>query len=118
MAMLTGAVRETLTLAVAWVGAAVGIFACCYLLGASATGGDLSMCGAGPLVSGVAFTLPNVVAITLGGATLFVGGYWSLGVRRRPLRLLTLAGVAALAAASVGVATAVAPGCGGGLLGL
>jgi hypothetical protein len=119
MAALKNGVRETFALTIAWVGAALGIFASAYLLGVTATGDDLSLCGAGPaIVSGVAFTLPTVVAITLAGATVLVGGYWSLGLRRRPLRVLMLAVVGGAATLAVGLAGAIAPGCGGGLLGL
>jgi hypothetical protein len=119
VASLVNALKETLTLAVAWVGAAVGIFAGTYMLGMLATGEDLSLCGGGPtIVSGIAFVLPTVVSITLAGATVLVGGYWSLGLRRRPLRLVMLAAVAGLAVAAVSAGAIVAPGCGGGLLGL
>lgn len=113
------AVRETLTLAVAWVGAAVGIFAGTYILGMLATGEDLSLCGGAPtIVSGVAFALPTIVSITIAGATVLVGGYWSLGLRRRPLRFLMLVAVGGLALAAVSLGGILAPGCGGGLLGL
>ena len=118
MATLTGAIRETFALVIAWVGAVVGIFGAGYILGVSVTGDELSMCGGAPIISGVAFTLPTLVAITLAGATMLVGGFWSMGLRRRVLRVVMLAVVAALATGTVVLATAVAPGCGGGLLGL
>ena len=112
------AIRETLALGVAWIGAAVGIFAGTYMLGMLATNQDLGMCGGPTITSGIAFSLPTIVSITLAGATVLVGGYWSLGLRRRPLRGVMLAVVAALAVGAVGLGGVVAPGCGGGLLGL
>jgi hypothetical protein len=118
MNSLMGAIRESLALGVAWVGAAVGIFAASYMLGMLATGQDLGMCGGPTITSGIAFSLPTVASITLAGATVLVGGYWSLGLRRRPVRVVMLATVAALAVGAVGLAGVVAPGCGGGLLGL
>jgi hypothetical protein len=118
MTSVMNAIRETLALGVAWVGAAVGIFAGSYMLGMLATGQDLGMCGGPTITSGIAFSLPTVVSITLAGATVLVGGYWSLGLRRRPVRVVMLAVVAALAVGAVTLGSVVAPGCGGGLLAL
>ena len=95
---VTNAIREILALAVAWVGAVIGIFAACYMFGIFATGKAPGVGTTGPTQFGIAFTVPTLVSVTLAAATVFVGAYWALGIRSRAARVLALGLAIALGA--------------------
>jgi hypothetical protein len=65
------------------------------------------------VVSGVAFAMSTLASVTVAGATVFVGGYWSLGLRRRLLRVVMLAVVLAAGAVAFNLGGLIMPGCGG-----
>ena len=113
MGTLKNGLRETLALVLAWVGAAAGIFASAYMLGAAATGEEPGLCSGPMVVSGVAFAMSTLASVTVAGATVFVGGYWSLGLQRRLLRVVMLALVLAAGAVAFNLGGLIMPGCGG-----
>jgi hypothetical protein len=115
--MVTDAVREVVTLAVAWAGAGVGLFAVAYIIGAGTTGEDPGACTGPVVAAGLSFTLPTLISLAAAGATIFVGAYWSLGVRNRMLRVAGVGVVVAIGALTLSVGRLVT-GCGGTVFGL
>jgi hypothetical protein len=115
--MVTDVAREVLTLALAWAGAAAGVFAAAYIIGASTTGEDPGACTGPVIAAGLSFALPTLISLAAAGATIFVGAYWSLGMRNWMLRVAGLGAVVAIAALTLSVGRLVT-GCGGTVFGL
>jgi hypothetical protein len=113
--MVTGAIQEALALAVAWIGAAVAIFGAAYILGAVQTGQEPGACIGPAIVSGVTFSLPTLISVTVAGATVLVGGYWSLGLRHRSMRVAAVVASVAIAVLTLN-AGALITGCGRAVL--
>ena len=114
--MVTGVAREVLTLALAWAGAAAGLFALAYIIGAGTTGEDPGACTGPVVAAGLSFTLPTLISLAAAGATVLVGAYWSLGVRNRMLRVAGLGVFVAIGALTLSVGRLVM-GCGGTVFG-
>jgi hypothetical protein len=115
--IVTDAVREALTLAVAWAGAGVGLFALAYIIGTGSTGEEPGACTGPVVAAGLSFALATLISLAAAGATVFVGAYWSLGARNRMLRIAGLGAFVAVGALTLGVGRLVM-GCGGPVFGL